>query len=100
MKYVQQKQELANQEQAARAQSAHGRSQIYAKWASVHAGFSGELTVTHQRFAQDRAQADTNLTSARKRTDVLVWQRELAEREVVAYKNVSYLRYLISMLRP
>jgi hypothetical protein len=99
IKYTQQRQALADQEQAARAQAAHEQREIKVRWASTHAGFSGELTATHQRFAQERAQTDTKLTAAQKEADAALWHRELAEREVVAYQKVSYRRYLAGMIR-
>ena len=44
MRYTQQRQALADQEQAARAQVAHEQREIRVRWASTHAGFSGQLT--------------------------------------------------------
>lgn len=99
MKYTQQRQILADQEQAARAQAAHEHRQTTAKWAATHAGFSGEVTNTRQRLAQERAQTDTQLTAARKKAEAAVWQRELADREVAAYRKVSYGRYLVGIIR-
>jgi hypothetical protein len=99
-KYTQQRQALADQEQAARAQEAHEQAEIKVRWASTHADFSGELTATHQRLAQERAHADSKLTAAQKEADVALWHRELAEREVAAYQKVSYRRYLAGIIRP
>jgi hypothetical protein len=100
MRYTQQRQALADQEQAARAQAAHEQREIRVRWASTHAGFSGELTATHQKFAQERAQNDAKLTAAQKEADAALWHRELAEREVAAYQKVSYRRYLAGTIRP
>jgi hypothetical protein len=100
MRYTQQRQALANQEQAGRAQVAHEEREIRVRWASTHAGFSGELTATHQKFAQERAQTDAKLTAAQKDADVALWHRELAEREVAAYHKVSYRQYLAGIIRP
>jgi len=99
MRYMQQRQALADQEQAARTQAAHEQREIKVRWASAHAGFSGELTSTHQKFAQERAQIDAKLTAAQKDADAAVWHRGLAEREVAAYQKVSYRRYLAGTIR-
>jgi hypothetical protein len=99
-KYTQQRQALADQGQVARAQEAHEKKEISVRWASVYAGLSGELTAIHQKFAQERAQADAQLTAAQKDADAAVWHRELAEREVAAYHKVSYRRYLAGIIRP
>jgi hypothetical protein len=100
IRYTQQRQALADQEQAARAQVANEQREIKVRWASTHAGFSSELTATHQRFAQERAHTDAKLTAVQKEVDVAFWHRELAEREVAAYQNVSYRRYLAGIIRP
>lgn len=100
MKYTQQRRALVDQEQAARAQAAREQREISVRWASTHAGFSGELTAIHQKFAQERAQTDAQLTAAQKEADAAVWHRELAEREVAAYQKVSYRRYLAGVIRP
>jgi len=100
IKYTPQRQALADQEQAARTQAAQEQRQIKVRWASTHAGFSSELTATHQRFAQERAHTDAKLTAAHKEADAAVWHRQLAEREVAAYQKVSYRRYLAGIVRP
>jgi hypothetical protein len=99
MKYTQQRQALADQEQAARAQTAHEQREISVRWVSTHAGLSSELTAVHQKFAQERAQADVQLAAAQKEADPAVWHRELAEREVAAHQKVSYRRYLAGIIR-
>jgi DNA-binding helix-hairpin-helix protein with protein kinase domain len=100
MKYTQQRQALADQEQAARAQSVHELGEIRLRWAAIHGGFSSDLTATHQKFAQERAQADAKLGAVQKMADAALWHRELAEREVAAYQKVSYRRYLAGITRP
>jgi len=100
IKYTQQRQLLADQERAARAQAGHEQREIKVRWASTHAGFSGELTATHQRFARERAHTDAKLTAAQKEADAALWHRELAEREVAAHQKVSYRRYLAGIVRP
>jgi hypothetical protein len=98
-KYAQQRQALADQEQAAHVQAANEQGQIRQKWATTHAAFSRELATTRQAFAQERAQADRHLTMAQKQASTAVWQRELAERELAAYHDVSYRRYLAGVIR-
>jgi hypothetical protein len=99
-KYAQQRQTLADQEQAARVQTAQEQAEISVRWATKHAGFSGELTATHQKFSKERAQIDAQGTAARKQADTAALHRELAEREVTAYQKVSYRRYLADIIRP
>ena len=99
MMYTQQRQALVGQEQAARAQVAGEQSQIAMKWAVAHSSFSDELTTTRQSFARERVKADDALNVARKRANVPAWQRKLAEREVAAYRRVSYGQYLGSIVR-
>lgn len=100
MKYIQQRQALTDQEQAARSQATHEQAEISVRWASKHAGFSSELTTTHQKFSQERAQTDAQRTAVRKHADAAAWYRELAEREVAAYQKVKYRRYLAGIIRP
>jgi hypothetical protein len=99
MKYTQQRQAFANQEQAARTQAAQEQRQITVKWAAIRAGFSSELTTTRQRFAQERAQSDSQLIAVRKNADAAVLRQELAERGIAAYRRVSYGRYLAGIVR-
>lgn len=100
IKYTQQRKALVDQEQASRAQAANEQKEITVRWASTHAALSGELTTMHQKFAQERAQVDAQLTAAHKDADVAIWHQELAEREVAAYQRVSYRRYLAGIVRP
>jgi hypothetical protein len=99
VKYTQQSQALADQEQAAHAQTAHEQSEISARWASTHAGLSSELTAMHQKFAQERGQTDAQSIAAQKEADAAAWYRQLAEREVAPYQKVSYRRYLAGVIR-
>jgi hypothetical protein len=99
MKYSQQRQALADQERAARAQTADDQRQVSAKWASVHADFSAQLSATRQNSAQERARIDSQLTLVRKQVEAALWQRGLAEREVAAYQQVSYRQYLACIIR-
>jgi hypothetical protein len=99
MKYTQQRQALADEEQVARAQAAHEQKEISARWAPTHADLSGQLVLIHQKFAQERAQTDAQLAGTHKQADVAVWQRDLAEREVAAYQKVSYRQYLAGIVR-
>jgi hypothetical protein len=98
-KYTQQRQVLADQEKAAHAQAANDQSQVKQKWVPIHAAISAKIGPTRQTFAQERVQADLHLTTARKQVSAATWQRELAERELAAFRNVSYHRYLAGIIR-
>jgi hypothetical protein len=98
-KYTQERQMLANQEQAARLQAADDQRQLAQKWATTHNSISGELVTTRQTFAQERAQVDLQLATTQKQVNTAVWQRELAEREVAAYRNVRYRRYIAGVIK-
>lgn len=99
-RYTQQRQVLADQEQAVRAQAADDRSKVAQKWIPMHVAISAKIVPARQEFAQARAQIDLNLSMTRKQANVAVWQRDLAKRELAAYRNVSYRRYLAGAIRP
>jgi hypothetical protein len=98
-KYVQQRQTLADQEKVARTQATNDQIRVKQKWAPIHTDISAKIVPTRQSFAQERAQADLHSASAQKRVNAAIWQRELAERELAAYRNVSYRRYLAGIIR-
>jgi hypothetical protein len=98
-RYAQQRQALADQERASHAQATNDQGQVRKKWAPIHAAISAEIVPTRQAFAQERVQADAKLTMAKKQVSTAIWQRELAERELAAYRNVSYRRYLAAVIR-
>jgi hypothetical protein len=98
-KYAQEKQTLADQEKVARAQVTSDQGKVRQKWIPLHAAISAKISPTRQAFAQERAQADLHLTAARKEASSTVWQRELAERELAAYRDVSYRQYLAGVFR-
>ena len=97
--YTQQRQALVDQERAARAQATKDQGQVKQKWVPMHAAISAEIAPTRQAFAKERVQADAQLTMAQKQVSTAIWQRELAERELAAYRNVSYRRYLAVVIR-
>jgi hypothetical protein len=98
-RYAQQRQTLANQEQVVRAQATNDQRQVRQKWVPIHAAISAKIVPMRQAFAQEKVQADAQLTMARKQVGTAMWQRELAERELAAYRNVSYRRYLAAVIR-
>ena len=98
-RYAQQRQALVDQERAARAQATNDQRQVRQKWGPMHAAISAEIVPTRQAFAQERVQADAQLTMAQKQVSTAIWQRELAERELAAYRNVNYRRYLAVIIR-
>ena len=93
-KYIQQRQNLTNEEQAAHARAPLELKRISQKWMPTHTSISTELVSTRQAFAQERAQADVQLVAAQKQANATIWQRDLAAREISAHRNIGYLRYL------
>jgi hypothetical protein len=99
-RYAQQRHTLADQQNAADAQHAYQQGQVAQKWAPIHAGFSAELAAKHQQAAGDRAKLDGEISAARKQANAVNWQRDLTERQLAAYRKVSYLRYLAKIISP
>ncbi|HET9896679.1 MAG TPA: hypothetical protein VFQ44_17250 [Streptosporangiaceae bacterium] len=97
-RYSQQRQALADQQKAAEAQHAHQHGQVAQKWAPIHASLSAELTAKHKQAAEERAKLDGEISVARKQADAVTWQGDLAERQLAAYRDVSYLRYLAKII--
>ena len=98
-KYIQQRQNLANEEQTAHARAPIELRQISQKWMQTHTSISAELVSARQAFAQERAQVDAQLIAAQKRASATTWQRDLAAREISAHREINYLRYLIGITR-
>lgn len=99
VKYIQQRQTLANEERAAHARTQVELNQINQKWMQTHTSISTELASTRQAFAQERANADIELTTVQKKASATAWQRDLAAREISAYRNVNYFQYLSGIFR-
>ena len=97
-KYIQQRQNLANEEQAAQARASFELKQISQKWMQTHTSISAELVSARQAFAQERTQANAQLSAAQKHASTTTWQRDLAAREISAHRNVNYLRYLTGII--
>jgi hypothetical protein len=97
-RYAQRRQTLADQQNAADAQHAYQQGQVAQKWAPIHAGFSAELAAKHQQAAGDRAKLDGEISATRQQASAVNWQRDLAERQLTAYREVSYLRYLTKII--
>jgi hypothetical protein len=98
-RFLQQRQALVDQEKVAQVTAVSDQRQIGQKWAPTHTAFSAELIARRQAFGQERAQADASLATAKKQASVATWQRDLARREIAAYRNISYWRYLAGIIR-
>ena len=97
-KYMQQRQNLANEEQAAQARASFELRKVTQKWMQTHASLSAELVSVRQAFAQERAQANTQLAAAQKQASATTWKRDLAAREISAHRKVNYLRYVSGII--
>jgi hypothetical protein len=97
-RYAEQRQLLAEQQSAAEAQHIYQQGQVARKWAPIHADFSAQLAAKHQQATADRAKLDNEVSTARKQANAVTWQHDLAERQLAAYRNVSYLRYLTKIM--
>jgi hypothetical protein len=98
-KYAQLRQNLASEEQAARARASYEQNQVSQKWMQTHTSISAQLVSARQAFAQERAQANVQLAASQKQASATAWQRDLAAREISAHRNVNYLRYLAGIIR-
>jgi DNA-binding helix-hairpin-helix protein with protein kinase domain len=98
-KYVQQRQNLANEEQTAHARASVELNQISQKWMQTHTSISAELVSIRQAFAQEKVQADVEMTAVQKQASATTWQRDLAAREISAHRKINYLRYLTGIIR-
>ena len=97
-RYAQQRQALADQQNAAEAKHARQQGEVAQKWAPIHAALSAQLTARHQEAAGDRAKLDGEISTARRQANAVTWQHDLAERQLAAYHQVSYRRYLIKIM--
>lgn len=98
-KYAQQRESLARTEQHVRAGAAAQQHQIRERWATTHSAIAVELSATRDRFLQERAQADLRLSVARREARNVTWQQVSAERELSAYRKVTYWRYCTCIAR-
>jgi hypothetical protein len=92
-------QALLREEQAVRDGAAHEQAEARQKWIPVQSELAKERLAAQGEFARRRAQAETNLIDAQKRTAEAAWNQTMAERELAAYRNVTYLAYLACMIR-
>jgi hypothetical protein len=99
LKYAQQRQSLAQEEHRVRAEAAAQQHQIRERWAVAHSAIAVELSETRDRFLQERAQADLRLSKARREARDVTWQQVSAERELSAYRKVTYWRYCACVAR-
>ena len=91
--------ECGIEEHRARAEAASQQHEIRERWATIHAALGAELSGTRDRFPQERAQADVHLSEARREARDMTWQQVSAERELGAYREVTYWRYCICVAR-
>lgn len=93
-RYAHQRQVLDGQQKAAEAQHVSVQAQVAQKWAPIHAHFSTQLVVQNQAAAQNRAKIEAEITDAEKLASAVHWQRGMTDRQLAAYHDISYVRYL------
>jgi hypothetical protein len=93
-RFALQRQVLDGQQKAAEAQYVTLQAKVAQKWAPIHADFSTRLAVQNQAAAQDRARIEAEITEAEKQARAIHWQRDMTDRQLAAYHDVSYIRYL------
>jgi hypothetical protein len=98
-KYFLQQQALTNQLQAARIQATDDQKMIGQKWVQTHTAISGDLVAARQGFAQERADITQRLMESQKQADLAAWHQNLAERELAAYRDVRYGRYVRGVIK-
>ena len=97
-RYIQQRRVLDDQQKEAETQNASQQAEVARKWAPTHAAIATKLTARRQEAAANRVQLDGEIAEARKQASTVAWQRDLAERQLAAYRNVSYLHYLAGII--
>ena len=98
-KYAQQTRSLENHKQAARKQTARQRETLRKKWAATHTEIEQELNEVTARFAQLRAEKDTEIATAHQHAETAVWRRDFTQRELDRYRTIRYRHYLIRLIR-
>jgi hypothetical protein len=98
-RHAQQTRSLENDKQVARRQAAEQRETLRKKWAATHTEIEQELNDVTARFAQLRAEKDTEIAAARQHAETAVWRRDFAQRELDRYRNIRYRRYLKRLVR-
>jgi len=92
-------QALVRQEQVIREDAIREQAEVRQKWVPVQSELAQERLAVQGEFAQRRAQAESRLLDAQKEATEAAWYQIMAERELTAYRNVIYLRYLACMIR-
>jgi len=98
-RFVADEQALVRQEQVIREDAIREQAEVRQKWVPVQSELAQERLAVQGEFAQRRAQAESRLLDAQKEATEAAWYQIMAERELTAYRNVIYLRYLACMIR-
>jgi hypothetical protein len=98
-RYAQQKRSLENKKQVTRRQAAEQRETLRKKWAAKHMEVEQELNGVTARFAQLRAEKDTEIATARQHAETAIWRRDFAQRELDRYRSIRYRHYLRRLVR-
>ena len=99
LKYAQKRQSLVQEENHARTEAETQQHQVRERWATIHATITVELTETRDRFLQECAQADLQLSKARREARDATWQQVSAQRDLIKYSEVTYWRYCACVAR-
>lgn len=98
-KHAPERQSLASQEQAAKAESVQAQHWARERWLSRHGEIAAEVAERRRALRDQRGAAELELAAARRRAGDAGWREKLADRELAAYRRVSLGRYVVSALR-
>jgi hypothetical protein len=98
-KYANELQLLTSEEQSARAASAQQHAEARRRHEAAQTVIAAELQRVHQDGARDRAKLETQLAQARQVVEGAELPRAIADRELAACEEISYVRYLARGLR-
>jgi len=99
LKYAQQLHILVQTEQRHRSEFLAQQRQIRDRWKRTHATLALELSQTRQSFLPERARSELQLSSAMRDEREASWKQVSANRELNSYREVTYARFLSSVVR-
>lgn len=98
-KYAQKRQSLVQEERYARAEAISQQHQVRERWATIHAEIAVELSETRDRFLQECARADVQLSKTRREERDLTWRQVSAKSDHSKYREVTYWKYCVCVAR-
>jgi hypothetical protein len=98
-KYAQQTRSPENDKRVARGQAEEQRETLRKKWAAKRIEIEQAFNGVTVRFAQLRAEKDTEIAAARQNAETASWRRDFAQRELGRYRSIRYRHYLVRLVK-